>query len=144
MPLSGYTPATREIKLNGDNSFYVRGLSLVHMEVLIREHFPDLDGIWLLVQDAQKLNGDAIQNLIGVFLSQAPGLAANIIALGAGEGDGSDAQKLPIGKQFEALEAIFTLTFSEPGSVGKYLGVVARLLKMKPETLTNLVKPKAS
>ena len=134
MSLSGYVPATREIAIDGANSFAVKGLALNHLAVLIREHFPDLDGIWTLVANAHSLDGDQFMNVALAVVSQAPGLAANVIALAAGEGSAKEAEALPVGVQLNALVAIIELTFTEPGSVGKSLGTVARLLSMMKAT----------
>jgi hypothetical protein len=129
MSLAGYTPETRTVPLGGDRSFAVQGLSLNHVSVLVREHFPDLDAIVELFQNFDKLTPDQFQPLALSLISQAPGFVANVIALAAGEGDASDAEKLPAPVQLLALQAIGELTFTEVGGVGKAWEIVATLLK---------------
>lgn len=129
MPLAGYQPQTREIQLGGDNSFVVQGLSLNKIAVLIREHFPDLDTLVVLFQGFETMSADQFQPLALSLVSQAPGFVANVIALAAGEGDASDAEKLPGPVQVKALVTIGELTFSEVGGVGKSLETIAGLLK---------------
>lgn len=128
MPLAGFQPATRAIQLNGDNSFEVRGLSLNDVAVLLREHFPDLDALVEMFQDFENVTRDQLNPLILSLVSQAPGFVANVIALAAGEGDASDAEKLPGPVQVKALLDIGELTFTEVGGVGKAMEMVAGLL----------------
>ncbi len=129
MSLAGYTPETRTVPLGGDRSFAVQGLSLNHVSVLVREHFPDLDAIVELFQNFDKLTPDQFQPLALSLISQAPGFVANVIALAAGEGDASDAAKLPAPIQLLALQHIGELTFTEVGGVGKAWEIVATLLQ---------------
>lgn len=129
MSLKGYQPETRVIQLAGDNSFAVRGLSLVDVSVLVRQHFPDLDAIAdLFFNGIDKLTPAQIQSLALVLVSQMPGLAANLIAMAAGEGDASDAEKLPLPTQVKALLEIGDLTFNEVGGVKKGVEMIATLL----------------
>lgn len=129
MPLAGYTPEVRDIPLGRGNSFQVQGLSLSNLAVLIREHFPDLDAIADLLKVGDSFNVSALQPILLSLVSQMPGLAANIIAVAAGEGDASDAAKLSGPLQVKALTEICELTFAEVGGVGKGWGMLAALLK---------------
>ncbi len=128
MPLAGFQPETRVIQLAGDNSFHVKGLSLNDIAVLLREHFPDLDVLVEMFQDFENVTRDQLNPLILALISQAPGFVSNVIALAAGEGDSSDAEKLPGPVQVKALLAIGELTFTEVGGVGKAMEMVAGLL----------------
>jgi hypothetical protein len=129
MPLAGYQPARREIKV-GAESFHVRGLGLTDISVLVREHFPDLDAVFDLFQSGfDGMDAEQIQNLAMVVVSQAPGLAANIIATAAGEGDASDAEQLPAPVQIKALVDIGDLTFQDVGGPKKGLELVMALLQ---------------
>jgi len=132
MPLAGYTPEVREIPLGRGNSFQVQGLSLSSLAVLIREHFPDLDAIADLFKVGNSFDVNALQPIVLSVVSQMPGLAANIIAVAAGEGDASDAAKLPGPLQVKSLMEICELTFAEVGGVGKGWGMLAALLKTEP------------
>lgn len=130
MPLAGYKAQTRTIALAGDNSFVVKGLSLNHIAILIREHFDDLEALMTIFtsggQDIENLDMRAVALSL---ISNAPGFVANVIALSAGEGDASDAEQLPGPVQLKALLDIGELTFSEVGGVKKSMEVIAGLLK---------------
>jgi len=130
MPLAGYKPEHRVIQLAGGNSFEVRGLSLTDLSVLIREHMPDLDAVFDLFGHMDVVKPEDLQPLITAAVSQMPGLAANVIALAAGEGDASDAAKLSGPIQVRALIEIGEMTFAEVGGVGKAWEMVTGLLKM--------------
>jgi hypothetical protein len=142
MPLAGYSPETRTIRVGNTTSFDVRGLSLTDVAVLIREHFPDLDAIVDLFGDFDKITAADIRPVVIAIVSQAPGLAANVIALAAGEGDASDAAKLPGPVQVSALVNIGELTFTDVGGVGKAWETIAALLKNK-EVMSRLTQAKS-
>lgn len=131
MPLAGYQPETREVQIGKGQSVALRGLSLNHLAVLIREHFPDIDGIVELFQGKVDFEKTSIDAVVLAVVSQAPGLAANLIALAAGEGDASDAEKIPGPVQVKILTVIGELTFTEVGGVGKAMEMLAALLKRK-------------
>lgn len=139
MPLAGFQPETRAIQLKGDDFFHVKGLSLNDIAVLLREHFPDLDALFEMFQDFENVTRDQLNPLVLSLVSQAPGFVANVIALAAGEGDSSDAEKLPGPVQVKALLAIGELTFHEVGGVGKAMEMVAGLLT-KTELTKNVTK----
>lgn len=134
MPLAGYQPETREVQIGKGQSVALRGLSLNHLAVLIREHFPDIDGIVELFQGKVDFEKTSIDAVVLAVVSQAPGLAANLIALAAGEGDASDAEKIPGPVQVKILTVIGELTFTEVGGVGKAMEMLAALLKRKEVT----------
>lgn len=134
MPLAGYQPETREVQIGKGQSVALRGLSLNHLAVLIREHFPDIDGIVELFQGKVDFKKTSIDAVVLAVVSQAPGLAANLIALAAGEGDASDAEKIPGPVQVKILTVIGELTFTEVGGVGKAMEMLAALLKRKEVT----------
>lgn len=138
MPLAGYQPETRTVK-TGKTSFEVRGISLNDVAVLIREHFPDLDAVSELFTDFGSVSTADMQPLVVAVVSQMPGLAANVIALSAGEGDASDAERLPASVQMQALLDIGELTFTDVGGVGKAWETVAALLRNK-EVTTKLMQ----
>lgn len=141
MPLAGFKPATTNIPAGPGNSFDVRGLSLLDVATLINTHMPDMDAVFDLVSGVEVKNVEELQPLIMAVVSQAPGLAANVIALAAGEGDASDAELLPAPVQVKALIEIGNLTFAEVGGVGKAWEMVADLLKTlktKPQLTGNV------
>jgi hypothetical protein len=109
----------------------VRGLSLNDVAVLMREHFPDLEAVFDLFQGAEKMQPEQWEGLALSVISNAPGFAANVIALAAGEGSAEDAARLPAPVQLKALTQVGELTFTEVGGVGKAWEIVAGLLKNK-------------
>lgn len=141
MPLAGYKPEQRTIALAGDNSFVVRGLSLQDFAVLIRTHFSDLDALFEMFANAEKLTPADLQPLAVSLIANAPGFVANVIALAAGEGDAaSDVERLPFPVQVKALLDIGDLTFKEVGGVKKSLEMIAALLG-KTDLLKKITKP---
>lgn len=148
MPLAGYQPETRTVQIGPQNTMVVRGISLTDLAVLIREHMPDMDAVFDLFKSVDTMKVEDLQPLILTVVTQAPGLAANVIALAAGEGDASDAEKLPMPVQVAALLDIGSLTFTEVGGVGKFTEMVAALLKTttmsKVLTSTKVAKVKRS
>jgi hypothetical protein len=129
MPLAGYQPETREIEV-GATSFHVKGLAVTEIAVLMREHFPDLDAVAdLFTHGIDKLDAQQFQGIALTLITQAPGLVANVIALAAGEGDASDAVKLPVPVQVKALYEIGDLTFRDVGGPKKCWEIVAALLR---------------
>ncbi len=142
MPLAGYKPESKTISVGAGNSFDVKGLSLMDLATLIRVHMPDMEAVFDLVSGVEVQAIDELQPVVIAIVSQAPGLAANVIALAAGEGDASDAEKLPAPIQVQALVEIGHLTFAEVGGVGKAWEMVADLLKTtkKNPVLTGNVK----
>lgn len=144
MKLSDFQPEERLVAL-GKGQLSVVGLSFEHWSILVREHLPDLDGLYELV--AKHLNNSLdfsaieLKPVIGMLVSQAPGLMANVIALASAE-DSEDrvnaaaaAIRIPAGKQIEIIQAIVELSFSETGGVKKALEIVTGLLltKSKPK-----------
>lgn len=129
MPLAGYQPETRTVQIGPQNTMIIRGISLTDLATLIREHMPDMDAVFDLFKSVDTMKVEDLQPLILTVVTQAPGLAANVIALAAGEGDASDAAKLPMPVQVAALLDIGSLTFTEVGGVGKFMETVAALLK---------------
>ena len=145
MPLAGYIPESRRVELSKGQSFIVTGLSLNHLTVLVREHFPDLDAIFDLFQNVETMGRADFEPLALSLISNAPGFAANVIALAAGEGSAEDAERLPAPIQLRALLDIGELTFAEVGGVGKALEMVTSLLRKSgaKEALSKLSPVKA-
>lgn len=127
MALAGYQPEHRSVAA-GATTFNVRGLSLNDAAVLIREHFPDIDALFDLFNGVENMETEQLQQLAVVLTTNAPGFVANVIALAAGEGSASDAEKLPASVQLQALFDIGELTFTEVGGVKKSMEVIAALL----------------
>lgn len=138
MTLADYTPPSATVPIGNNASLILRGLSLSDAAVLIREHFPDLDALWDLIAASTggNLTPEAFGLLAQALVSNAPGFAANVIALAAGEEEHAEkAQMLPAGAQISALLKISELTFADYGGPGKGMGAIAALLKMKMPTI---------
>lgn len=128
MGLASYTPERHEVSIGG-SSFFVEGLTLDSISRLIQQHLPDLEAIFELFKNAEKVEQADLTNLATALVQAAPGLAANIIALGANEPDAApNAAKLPAPLQIELILKIGDLTFKETGGVKKSMEMVVALL----------------
>lgn len=142
MGLKEYQPLRHEIVLGG-SSFHVRGLSLDDVSRLVNHHLPDLEALFELVASSDKIDFDNLRPLVVPIIQQAPGLAANLIALAADEPDEAQrAATLPFPVQVDTLVKIGDLTFHEVGGVGKAMETITALLSktsLKPK-LTKIGK----
>lgn len=131
MSLAAYQPPRVEVEL-GEETVSVSGLSLESITTLVRTHLPDLEALFDLMQAGDNLKGEDVMKLAAALVSQAPGFAANVIALGCGEPDQvAQAEKIPGPKQMELLVTIGNLTFQEVGGVKKSWEMITGLLGMK-------------
>lgn len=137
MGLADYKPETRVISLKG-GSFDVKGLSLEDFAKLVNHHLTDLEALFDLGSSALSgktdLSEDDIIKLAVSFVEQAPGFAANLIALAAGdtsEAGMTAAASLPFPVQVKTLVDIAEITFDEVGGIKKAMESVAGLLKLK-------------
>lgn len=139
MSLSNYKPESLEINLKG-GSFKIEGLSLEGVAVLVREHLPDLEALFNVFQEANKLGDNDMQAIVQSVVSQAPGFAANLIALASGEPESApQAAKLPFPVQVDVILKIGDLTFSEVGGIKNSLGLIVALLQKNKATLTKVM-----
>lgn len=140
MTLANYKAESREVVLKG-GSFKIEGLSLEHVAVLVREHLPDIEALFDLFQNSNKVGNADYLSAIQAIVTQAPGFAANVIALASGEPDSAPiAAKLPFPVQVDVITKIGDMTFSEVGGVKKSLELIVGLLaKNKPEMLTKMM-----
>lgn len=123
----------RDIKLPTDTvrladaSFTVRGMSLSDLNLLLAAHEGDLDRVFTLIADMadDPENGEAsVPELIRLVIRTAPTLCGVLIATAADEPDLTEvAMSLPVMTQYEALQKIAALTFTEEGSLKKFLEV---------------------
>lgn len=128
MSLADLTVEQREVTVKG-GSFVVKGLTLESLTVLVRTHLPDLEKLFDLFVQNEKLQDGDIERLALAALEEAPGFVSNVIALAAGEPDQAPkVNMLPIDVQFKALTDIAEMTFGEVGSVGKLLEKVVAML----------------
>lgn len=128
MSLADLTVEQREVTVKG-GSFVVKGLTLESLTVLVRTHLPDLEKLFDLFMQNEKLQDGDIERLALAALEEAPGFVSNVIALAAGEPDQAPkVNMLPVDVQFKALNDIAEMTFGEVGSVGKLFERVVALL----------------
>jgi hypothetical protein len=129
MGLSNYKPESRLIELKG-GSFNVEGLSIEDVSVLVREHLPDLDALFEIFQNANIKTSDELLPVVKSIVSQAPGFAANLIAIASREPDSAaQASRIPAPKQIEIIMTIGDMTFTEVGGIKKSWELIAGLLK---------------
>lgn len=135
MSLSQFVAPREEVKIPKNEPFFVEGLSLSSLAVLVRTHLSDLDAIFDLFQSGADIKTEDISGFLGNLIMQAPGLVANIIAVAANEPDAApQVQKLPFTVQLDAIMKIGELTFTEPGSVKKCMEQIALLLQQTGAT----------
>jgi len=137
MSLASYTPETREVPLGRGNTFSVSGLSLQHIEILVRTHLEDIEALFDLIADgAGNFEPDDLKKLAISLATRAPGFVANVIALAAGEHDATaNAARLPMPVQIQAIHDIGELTFTEVGGIKKFMETVAALLGTMSATM---------
>lgn len=129
MSLASYQPPSRKVPL-GDTTLRLEGLSLEHFAILVREHLPDLDALAELFAGGSVQSTQDFQKVALAIVTQAPGFAANVIALSAGEPDQAEnAMRIPAPTQIDMLVTIGDLTFTEVGGVKKAVETVAALLQ---------------
>jgi hypothetical protein len=144
MGLSNYKAPSHEVVLKDGSAFEVRGLSLSDVSLLIQQHLPDIEALFDLLTNTDKITGDDLRPLAGSLVAQAPGFAANVIALAAGEPDAANtAATLPFPIQVEVITKIGDLTFAEVGGVKKALGSIVPLLASNKAMLAKVMVPKA-
>lgn len=139
MGLSNYKPESHQVVLQG-GSFSVEGLSLEDVSVLVREHLPDLEGLFDIFQKANVSASTDLVPVVQSLVSQAPGFAANLIAIASREPDAAaNAAKIPFPKQVEIILAIGDLTFKETGGIKKSWELVAALLQRNKPMLSKVL-----
>ena len=135
MALLDYVPESRPVVVNGKPLFVVEGLSLDTLAVLVKTYLPDFDAIFDIVTNGQNSDEswmDHLQRISQAVVMQAPGLAANIIAVSSKEELSEElvriARRLPFPIQVNALMEIGQLTFDEVGGVKKAMESMTALL----------------
>ncbi len=143
MGLASYKAPSHEFVLEG-GSFVVKGLSLEQTSLLIQHHLPDIEALFDLLMNAEAIQTGDIRTIAASVVGQAPGFAANLIAVAAGEPDSAkQAATLPLPVQIDVLTKIGDLTFSEVGGIKKAMETVAPLLMNSKTMLTKVANQKA-
>lgn len=130
MSLSDYIPERAEIKLP-KGAFSVRGLSLVDVSVLLRDHMGHLDAMFKQYAEKTKevFTTAAAQKLVLTLVKDFPDLCAAVITLAADEpGTEAKARALTAPKQIETVTAIGRLTFEEVGGPKKFFASLQPLM----------------
>lgn len=129
MGLNNYTPERHEFVLKG-GSFSVRGLSLEDVSRLVNHHLPDIEALFDLFTSGRSLDTDTdLRPLVMSVVREAPGFAANLIALASDEPESAQqAATLPAPVQIDAIMKIGDMTFSEVGGIKKGMESIAALL----------------
>lgn len=122
MSINDYRPATAEVEIKG-GSLTVRGLALDDIAVLMRSHLVDLDKL-IAIYQGNVNDGAAVATFTQYAVAlakEAPGLVANIIALGCDDGDNVPPyRKLSLPASVRAVDKIAELTFEEAGGPKKF------------------------
>ncbi|QPB11451.1 tail protein [Providencia phage Kokobel1] len=129
MSLAAFQPVKNSVEIIEGFNLEVRGLSLNDISRLIELHAADLDGVFDLYADAASgdngFDGLVFANLLMQLISSAPGLISSIIATAADEPTMVDkAALIPMKAQYDVMQAIFALTFSDIASLKKIVADV--------------------
>lgn len=133
MALSDFSPESVEVRV-GKATVRVRGFTLEDLSILLRLHIEDLAKILQLIQLAKSVVGaDADQAVMTEavvrLVVEAPGMAANIIAIAADEDRAVDlAARLPMAVQIRLLSEIGRMTFEDLGGPGNFWAVLQTTL----------------
>ena len=129
--LKDYRIPEKVFTLSGGASFAVRGLSLPQITHLVTKYGDEVKRLFSQAHlDGSGLNLAQMESIGNSILLASPDLAADLIAISAGEEEAVDVIKsLPFPVQIEALEAILDLTFDSTGGPKKLLEIVTRLFK---------------
>lgn len=135
MALVDYQPTRVTIDFK-DGSFQVRGLGLVDLGVLLKDHLDDLDALIALYEKdvREDVQAAATAQYAVSLVREAPGLVANVIALASDEPDSVDqARSLSMPLQVKALSEIGRLTFEESGGPKNFFESLKKLFgSMRP------------
>ena len=111
--------------------FSVRGLSLDDLTYILQRHAVEVSHVISAIE-AKKgdVDHDLISEMAVGLIEAAPGVAAEIVAVAAGELDQIDTvRRLPFPVLLDAVEKIGNLTFEVYGGPKKVLEAVIRLAK---------------
>jgi hypothetical protein len=140
MALSDLILPTHEIVV-GQGKFAVRGLSSDDVSWLMQEHDKELE--FLIdagkgLADMKLDDKDAVTGFLRAVVKNLPELSAAIIACASDdrtEGAVSNAKRLPLPVQLDALSAVGSLTFEAYGGLKKFVDdlkhLVGGVAKMK-------------
>lgn len=126
-----------DVEVPGGGSFTVKGLSFMDMRTLFTKYAAEVTSFFDLIANGGTAKAMDVENAAAVaaaFIRQAPALAAETIALAAGEPDAfGTVLTLPFPVQIEALKKIGKLTFGTDGSAKKFFLTVSELMNTRGE-----------
>jgi len=129
--LKDYRIPERVIELSDGVTFAVRGLSLPQVTHILTKYGEQVRNLFVKYQanvEASNLSLTDMEAIGNTVLLTSPDLAAEIIAVAAGEEDAIDVIKaLPFPAQIAALEAVADLTFDSAGGPKKLWETVIRV-----------------
>lgn len=132
MSLSDYRAPKAVVPFKG-GQFEVRGITFDDLAILMRNHLDDVDALVKIFNrpgiTAENAVPAILQNCVGI-VREAPGLAAQLIAMASDEPDNVDgARKLGMATQVDAVRKIADLTFEEAGGPKKFLESLFQLMQ---------------
>lgn len=123
----------------------VRGLTLVDVAFLMREHLDDLEALIPILSGTNVTQELGVSLLIkngAALIREAPGLVAMAIAVAADEPDEVDkARMLSMPAQLKAMKAIAQLTFEEAGGPKNFFESLTPFLRQMAPTLPKTDSP---
>lgn len=139
MGLKDLTIPSVPVKTPG-GEFSVRGLSLNDITYVLQRHAVEVAQVISAVESNQgAVSNELVSELAVTMIQSAPSLAADIIAVAAGEPDQvATVRALPFPVQLDAIEKIGNQTFEVYGGPGKALEAVIRLAKGTTSLLGSL------
>jgi hypothetical protein len=124
--------AHQTIKIDDDNSFEVRGLTLTDLGLLITEYKEPIEALM-----------ESKLDMVGIA-DQFPEFMAKAVAYAAGEPDEYDnVKKLPFTLQLQAFEICWDLTIPDYAALGKLVERIKGLIPKSPEKTVQSSKQKS-
>lgn len=126
---------TEEVEVPGGEKFTVKGLSFTDMTSLYTKYASEVSAFFGLLangRDKGELDVEGAAILAASFIQKAPALAAEAIAIAAGDDDPEGfavALSLPMPVQVDALKKIGVCTFGSDGAAKKFAQTVSVLMK---------------
>lgn len=140
MPLSDFQANTEKVVFgSGEKDYFeVRAISLPDVAMLIDVHEDVISLIVTMVRENKdafensrdlEIN-DAVSRLLGDLIRESPLLVANLIAICADEPTMmTNASRLPVSVQIDAVSRIAKLTFTDLASVKKLIADVMSIIR---------------
>jgi hypothetical protein len=141
MALSDVPLLTKDFDVNGV-TVTLRGLSLSDLGAILPRYGSQIAVLFGKAYSNTPVNPSAIAGFAQTLATEAPELAAEIIALAADDASPAGiaiARRLPFGTQIAMLEGVYQNTFASEADVKKLTEVISRVvlsLAVKMEQMT--------